>query len=504
MINFVQIYNNIESLMKCLFSASAIIAVPGIIAALLIPIAIFVIDNNKNDDIDKDIITNKIFFAKWYVPYFIIGSLSLLVVDGARLLSLIYIVVLALFTMYILSRVYKWVSVKETEDKNDEFNFKQRMRYEFYTSQKNDSDRVKVWKIVLENLNSKNQSNLITALVDTLEQMDVGAAYKANQDRVIHILLANFDKLRFVDLDEFKKLVKFAFQFYVLENQREKGKKDGRPAFAREQLLDKMLEYSVSKRNNNYSMHEYAFFEELDNILREDEIDFTYFLTNMLNTLGETCVKYEKSVNSVFEYNKFFKRIEIVQDSNLSDRDRKIINAYLNVTGDDVLQNDIKGRDARVVDGITEKIFQGVDLITWFTFYTFEYCRIQFIDGKDELYSKIVTWCENHREVGVFGRMDSSVMSVDREEIKDDQEAHEYIMKQFAEQARRERFNAMKMVNAVFESYGSVEYFNNILATIKKIKQDKYFGNSSEDKIKKHRLSKLEKTFEEYRELMLS
>lgn len=468
--------------------------VPAIIAALLLPIAVFLVENsngkNKNE-IDLNIIIDKVLVAKKFLLFFFIGLITLSCVDIIKWPAVVYDISLAIFTLYILNNTRKWLSVSEVSGEND-YNYKQQLRYQYYTSQKNVDEIYHTWKMIFENIDVINQSHIVDAFIEVTQNLDLNEKmYETEQDRMINLLMSNIGKMSFSDPVEYEKLIVFLASYYYDEYVMKRNE-NRHPAEAKRKLLNLLVTNAVVSRSNNYHFYERIIFKELENLDLE-RLDVRFFLYNIFSAIKDAYGKSDDHLYGVWE-NDFLKNLQIKIDKN-DTNDSSITNAYFNELSRDIRGNDIDVKIAAFIDNLTEAIFEKIDPIMWFDFYTFREYSFGLIDGKSETYSRIVNWCGLQRNFGLIGRMDSSVLALDLNDFDSEEEKTRFIEKEFRKQYDDERRATFIMLTKIFDFVNNLDFINEVLNEIKKIKKEKIWKDDEDEKIKNYRLLKLESDF---------
>ena len=396
-------------------SEAGLIASMATIVAILIPVAIILIDP-KNDKfpLDRNIIFRKIFLYKSFIALIIPITISYLF-PQIRLLSAIATIYLSALAMIVLVKMFKWLSSKETS--SDTESFKQKIRIEYLNELDNEKEIIDAWSTILNsNYDRINQIGLLDAYLNDGEKIKNGDN-NWNAEIYWNLLDKNFEKIKDSNIDTYKRLVKKTISYYtdcdVWKKNKDKDDLKERPPEALRQISIKLLRKAAT--SENYSIESFVYFNTINEYLKDkNEREVAAFFDSYSYDLFDCFLK-----NDVNYYDKwsgeFFKRL-IITSNNYSQLIPSIVfDAYLRtilleqVRKIDNPPNDLADRMSK----ITERLFTEIDPIIWFRVWTFLLWPYEKKKNADsDAKSRILNWCNRPRNYGVFGRVDSAVFSV--------------------------------------------------------------------------------------------
>lgn len=116
----------------------ALIAIPALFVALLVPIAFFLMERQDLYGFDKNVILDKIILVKVSIPLVFLASITLLL--NVSLLLMALTLCLGVAVVFVLVRVYKWMaSIEVLKHKTT---YKQDMRLRYIRGIKNETEKV--------------------------------------------------------------------------------------------------------------------------------------------------------------------------------------------------------------------------------------------------------------------------------------------------------------------------------------------------------------------------
>lgn len=398
-------------------SEAGIIALLSIIVAILIPVAILLIDPKQDKfPLDRSIVFRKIFLYKNFTALIIPVAISY-IFPQIRLLSLGATIYLAILGMIVLSKIFKWLSSKD--DKFGGETFRQRERIEYLKNLKGELEIIDAWSVILNsNYESFNQHGLLNVFVDTSKRIKNNQSgwYK---EQFWGLLRNNFDKIRDEDIDTYRKLVKATLSYYLdrdewLKDDKEKRELNKRPPEALRQISQKLMCRAITGSTN--SIEAYIYFNEVEEYLKTKNAESTdIFINAYADDVIDCFAKNDTNMQEKWS-GEFFERLKIT-NANITERGA-ILEAYYRsilvryVGGVDNPTNEVGTR----ISSITERIFPEIDPIIWFRVITFIMWPHEYDEDKNkDAENKVEGWCKRHRNYGVFGRLDCAVFAINEE-----------------------------------------------------------------------------------------
>lgn len=396
-------------------SEAGIIALLATIVAILIPVAILLIDPKQDKfPLDRSIVFRKIFLYKNFTALIIPVAISY-IFPQIRLLSLIATIYLAILGTIVLSKIFKWLSSKD--DKFGGETFKQRERIEYLRSLENESEILDAWSIILNsNYESINQHGLLDVFIDNSKQIK-NSQNNWDKEQFWGLLRNNFEKVKDDNIQTYRRLARTTLSYYSnrdewLKESKEKREINKRPPEALRQISQKLMSRAATCSTN--SIEAYVYFDEVEKYLKtKDSTQIDIFMSAYMDDFINCFIENDVDMREKWS-GDFFKRITITE-SNINKRNAVLESYYRSILVRyvgriDNPSNEIGDR----LSNITEKIFTEIDLIIWFRVITFIMWPHEYDENKvKDAENKIRNWCKRSRNYGVFGRLDCSIFSID-------------------------------------------------------------------------------------------
>ena len=473
-------------------SEAGIIALLATIVAILIPVAILLIDPKQDKfPLDRSIVFRKIFLYKNFTALIIPVAISY-IFPQIRLLSLVATIYLAILGMVVLSKIFRWLSSKD--DKFGGETFKQKERIEYLKELKNETEIIDVWSVILNsNYETFNQHGLLDVFIDTSKHIK-NDQNGWNKEQFWGLLRNNFNKVKDENIDTYRKLVRTTLAYYLgrdewLKSNKENREINKRPPEALRQISQKLLLRAVTSPTN--SIESYIYFDEVEKFLKtKNENQTNVFLNAYVDDVIDCFIKNDTDIREKWS-GDFFKRIAIT-NTNLK-MHRAVLESYYRsilvryVGRIDNPSNEIATR----LSNVTEKIFIEIDPIIWFRVITFIMWPHEYDENSNKnAENKIRNWCKRSRNYGVFGRLDCSIFSVDGS----NKESREALVRKHIEAEAKSQANATyELLTKIFNTEDlDFSLYKKAIQTIEKQK--------TEDTTFIERLDTIKKTLSQLRE----
>lgn len=430
-------------------SEAGIIALLSTIVAILIPVAILLIDPKQDKfPLDRSIVFRKIFLYKNFTALIIPVAISY-IFPQIRLLSLGATIYLAILGMIVLSKIFKWLSSKD--DKFGSETFKQKERIEYLRDLNNESEILDVWSIILNsNYEVINQHGLLDVFLDSSEQIK-NSHNNWNKEQFWGLLRNNFDKIKDDDIRTYKKLVRAAISYYSdrekwTRDDKERNEINKRPPEALRQISQKLMTRAITSPAN--SIEAYLYFGEVESYLKtKSQKQIDAFMRAYLDDLIDCFIKNDTIIQEKWS-GDFFKRT-IITESNIDKRNAVLESYYRSILVKYVgrIDNPPNAIGDRL-SNITERIFVEIDPIVWFRVITFIMWPHEYNeDNTKNAENRIKSWCNRARNYGIFGRLDCSIFSIsdDKIESREDQ-----VQKHIEKEAINQSDSTYKLLVKIF------------------------------------------------------
>ena len=461
-------------------SETGIIALLATTVAILIPVAILLIDPKQDKfPLDRSIVFRKIFLYKNFTALIIPVAISY-IFPQMRLMSLGATIYLAILGIVVLSKIFKWLSSKDDEFGGE--TFRQRERIEYLKELEGEPEIIDAWSVILNsNYASFNQHGLLNVFVDASKRI------KNNQsgwckEQFWGLLRNNFDKIRDEDIDTYRKLVRTTLSYYLdrdewLKADKEKRELNKRPPEALRQISRKLMIRAITGSTN--SIEAYVYFDEVEKYLKSKNTEsIDTFLSAYVDDVIDCFIKNDTDIQEKWS-GDFFERIKIT-NANITEHGailkayyRSILLRYVGGRADNPA-NEVGAR----ISNITERMFPEIDPIIWFRVITFIMWSHEYDEDKNkDAENKVKGWCERHRNYGVFGRLDCAIFSINEEK----EELREIQIRKHIETEARNQANATYELLAKIFNLKDLD-FSLYQKAIRRLEKDK---NNNIDYLKK-------------------
>ena len=466
-------------------SEAGIIALLATIVALLIPVAILLIDPKQDKfPLDRSIVFRKIFLYKNFTALIIPIAISY-VFPQIRLLSLVATIYLAILGIIVLSKIFKWLSSQD--DKFGTETYKQKERIEYLRGLNGESEIINAWSVILNSdYETINQRGLLDVFIDNSKQIK-NSQNDWNKEQFWGLLRNNFDKIRDDDIRVYKKLVRATVSYYFdrdewLNENKEKREINKRPPEALRQISQKLMARAVTSPVN--SIEAYVYFDEIESCLKtRNQEQVGTFMNAYMDDVINCFIKNDTDLREKWT-GDFFKRT-VITEANIDERGIVLESYYRSILVRYIAEidnptNEIGNR----LSNITEKIFIEIDPIIWFRVITFimwphEYDEDDIVNAEN----KIKGWCNRARNYGVFGRLDYAIFSVDEDK---NEPREEQAKKHIIAEARSQSDATYKLLVKIF-GFKNLDFslYKRAIAKLEKQKNDNEIFKVRLDTIKK-------------------
>lgn len=466
-------------------SEAGIIALLATIVAVLIPVAILLIDPKQDKfPLDRSIIFRKIFLYKNFTALIIPVAITY-VFPQIRLLSLIATIYLGIIGVMVLSKIFKWLSSKDDEFGGE--TFKQKERIEYLRGLENESEILDAWSVILNsNYETINQHGLLDVFIDNSERIKNNGD-NWNKEQFWGLLRNNFEKVRDDNIQTYRRLIRTTLSYYFnrdewLKENKEKREINKRPPEALRQISQKLMNHAATCSTN--SIEAYVYFDEVEEYLKtKDTTQIDVFMSAYMDDFFNCFIENDVDMREKWA-GDFFKRITIIE-SNINKRGAVLESYYRSILVRyvgriDNPPNEIGNR----LSNITERIFTEIDPIIWFRVITFimwpyEYNEDEVKDAEN----KIRNWCNRSRNYGIFGRLDCSIFSID----DNGPEPREKQVKKHIEIEAKNQSDATYRILVRIFNFKNIDFslYKRVIAKLEKQKDNDGIFNEKLDTIKK-------------------
>ncbi len=465
----------LENFLQNNVSEAALIAVPAISVAILLPLAVFLADeNNINFPFDKNVVFDQVLRYKTLMVFILVDSFFLIL--NVRILIMLCSIGILVETGISAYRTYRWFC--SNDDLGARATYKQEMRIYFLDSLKNVNKILETWNLVLfdDKFSSKNQYCLMDIYIRTYDKIP-NTDYGLLRDTYLRFLLQNFEKINFSNDRVFEKLLKFSTGYYFALCPKD-GRRHNEPLpFGLKEIFIKLMYVAISQ-NIYRDIIGYRFFEFIKEFSNNDSIDVEkfneFFLSDFLNELEKS--KVDPRLVWQYDYfNAFVVTRAKMENKETQESAISVFGAYYRFLCDKIIwSDDLEPSTVHVLEAATEHILKEIDIQFWFDMITF--CNRSFgaYPDKDNYYSMVRSWCEHGRNYGLMGRTESFSIGAWKKSLDDDEVMQE-INRKSAEINEKRYAETAYMVGFIKRWLWNPNECKKFLKEIKNIKNENIF-----------------------------
>lgn len=417
-----QFVTNLESWMDVHIAHDALIAIPALFVALLIPITFFLMERRDLYGFDKNVILDKIIISRISIPLVIFASIAL--VFDSSILAALLCTLLLIAVAIVLTRVYKWMTAVEVL--KHKTTYKQDMRLKFIRSIKNETEKVDTWAIILndENLMEKNQRGIVNEFIVAVKSLKDGNN-RYPRSNLLALMSRSVAKIDFSDVNSYEDLVTFSITYFAdMRNARNTNKatkkKDNRvsyPSHYQMELALNLLKLALDKNIND--IFDYLYFNSVKKYVARSDVDEASFAREFLPSyINIVRGNEDYDAKTLWqELSDWVVTKELLSDKSSWDKTIALLNAYMSSIGNHTrLDTDLTRHEAQVADDITEYILPNINVSFWFDIVTLYNSGWGLEDGEDSLHGQIRGHVSRRRDFGLFNALGGAGYWIDDEE----------------------------------------------------------------------------------------
>ena len=420
---------SVEKWLDANVSHEALIAIPALFVALLVPIAFFLMERQDLYGFDKNVILDKIIIARLSIPLVFLVSVTLLF--GITTLSVLFSTLLLAVVAVVLFRVYKWmVSIEVLKHKTT---YKQDMRLRFIRGIKNVTEKVDTWAIILndEKLMEKNQRGLTAEFIVAVTSMKDGKnSYP--RTNLLGLMSRNINKIDFTDIQSYESLVEYSIEYFPerrrVRTQRKQATDangiDSYPPYTQRELALNLLKIALDKKISDIFDHIY--FTSIKKYTTKDGVDEAGFIRDFLPAYINT-VKENEDYNARElwqELSDWIVTKDLLLKPDTWNKSSNLLNAYMDAIGHSArLGARLSDHEARVIDDVTECLLPNINSILWFDIITFYTSSYGLDEGEDSIHGMIRSHASTGRNFGLASGVTTSYWVDDEDARMEDYRA---------------------------------------------------------------------------------
>lgn len=470
-------------------SHDALIAIPALFVALLVPIAFFLMERQDLYGFDKNVILDKIILARISIPLVFLVSITLLF--NITTLSVLLAALLLYVVIVVLIRVYKWmVSIEVLKYKTT---YKQDMRLRFIRGIKNTTEKVDTWTIILndEKLMEKNQRGLVAEFIVAVKSLKDGKnSYP--RTNLLGLMSHNVNKIDFTDIESYESLVEYSIEYFPetrrVRTQRKQATNtdelDSYPPYTQRELALNLLKIALDKKISDIFDHIY--FTAIKKYTEKDDVDEAGFIRDFLPAYIRI-VRENEGYNARElwqELSDWIVAKELLAKKGTWDKASNLLNAYMDAIGHDArLGTKLSNHEARVIDDVTECLLPNINPILWFDIITFYTSSYGLDEGEDSTHGMIRSHVSSGRNFGLASGVTTSYW-IDDEDVR---------MENYRTEFQKQDEETIYILGLLFRWLYNPKETHKVLDQIKIIEGENLFEANS---IEARRLESLKLRFE--------
>lgn len=485
---------HIEAWLDKNVSLDALIAVPALFVALLVPIAFFLMERQDQFAFDRNVILSKVILVRFSIPLILLVSIALLF--NISTLSVVLSVLLLIVVILVLIRVYKWmVSIEVLKYKTT---YKQKMRLKFIRAIKNETEKVDIWAIILndEELLEKNQRGLIAEFLATAKSLQDGKT-QYPKSNLLGLMSSNVNKIDFSDINSYEDLITYAIEYFQqardarAKNRQatEKDKRVAYPSHYQKELALNLLKIALGKKLND--VFAYLYFSAVKKYVENKSVsepDFIRgFLPAYINLVKE---------NKEFEAKELWQELsewtvskDLLSKEETWPKSIALVNAYMESIGREArVDTELSRHEVGVIDDVTGCIFPDVNVSFWFDIMTFYNSGWGLDEGENSTHGQIRSHVSRRRDFGLFNALGGV-----RDWIDDEKER----MKAYAEEANKQDEETIFILGLIYPWLRNPNEIQKVTEQITIIEAEKLFDPDSHES---RRLESLKIRFEKIKD----
>jgi hypothetical protein len=415
---------NIETWLDKNISLDGLIAVPALFVALLVPIAFFLMERQDQFAFDRNVILSKIILVRVSIPLILLVSVSLLF--NISTLSVVLSFLLMVVVILVLIRVYKWmVSIEVLKYKTT---YKQKMRLKFIRTIKNDTEKVDIWAIILndEELKEKNQRGLVSEFLTTVKSLEDGKN-RYPKSNLLSLMSSNVKKIDFSDINSYEDLVTYAIEYFQQTRDArtknkivdDKKKRVAYPSHYQRELALNLLKIALGKKIND--VFAYLYFSAIKKHLEKKDVSESDFIRDFLPSYINL-IKENEGYNAKelwHELSEWIVTKELLSNEGSGPKSIALINAYMESIGRDArVDTELSRHEISVIDDVTGYMFPNVNVSFWFDIMTFYNSGWGLDEGEDSTHGQVRSHVSRRRDFGLFNALGGLRDWIDDEKVR--------------------------------------------------------------------------------------
>lgn len=465
------IYFNVKEI-----DSGALIAIPAISVALLLPIILLIADKEQVYAFDKNIVFERILNYKIFITFILIISWLLCFQSNPIIKILVvclefYLIVLDVHIAYY---AYKWFcSYGKIQGKITD---QQAMRLKYLGDLDSPEVIYETWQDVFSgNIKDKNQVGIVDAYIAAYEKLNDREYEDDDYSRntgFSNLLINNLRDIRFDNYAQYRRLVDFSLNYVdVLAKQKERKDQDYFIASDQERLFFELCKLSLEDPD---SYRKFAFFTEVYKYSKRMDNEtiyyFTYkFIPDFLQIIEKG--KYGSiDLKTIYPVSKRqIRSSDFISNEGIS-RKRGIVDGYMIYMREKIISPKIDHKTNKIIDELTQILFPDVDLVLWIDMISFVcFGELHLLQCDAELNSVIMKWCKHKKErrYGLFSR--NCVVSISYRQDLTEEENAEYINDIYQQSRDRMTEETIRLLRYIFPEYLNKHIISQVKKAAKEI-----------------------------------
>ncbi len=385
-------------------SLEALIAMAALFVAVLIPLAIFLIDNKSNTGFvwDKAVVLTKILNAPLLMISLLSLTLPLLFWDASIAWKPFLVVVFAagvILLMRAMVRAYKWLKVAETGF-DDTYRNKKRLEY---LKTLPDSDKKAIWSLTWGDTDGRaliDDRTLVKEFIKHLESISDKAGAGTT---MLREFMNYMDKLQLSDPIVYEEIFNFSMKWasHLAHDDLDESENPLQFRSTVRRLFFDLMERSLADM-----FMRYLFFDGIKKYLEKNKkVDEAQLVKRIAPNYFPALEKIESNYSSWEEFPEHWKISIKTLTGERAGCALEWLNGYMRwITTRNLLSGKEETKYDRFADDVTQHLFTKVEPIMWSDLLILHWSPYGVKEGEDSITAQVRNFIELNKTFGLIGR----------------------------------------------------------------------------------------------------
>lgn len=472
-ITYPTVWSSLDSFLNRTVSLEALIGMAALLVAVLIPLAIFMIDSRTDNAFswDKAVILSKILNAPRLLASLFLLSAPLLFWKSAAEVKPIILVLYTIGVFFLVQsmvKAYKWLKVSE---KGYFHTYRTRMRIEYLRTLK-EGDMRAIWSLTWSDTKGRalvDDRQLVNEFVTQLENMKDKAGAGSI---MLREFMAYIDQLDISDPEVYEKVLRLSMKWanhLIHDNTKDD---ENNPMQFRHTA--RRLFYNLETRSLNDSFISFLFYKTVKEYITETKANVGEAVRHIATDFFPAAEKANDTRSVWDEFPEDWKVTLANLTGDQNGASAAMLNGYMHwITTRNLLTSSKDYKYDDFADEVTRNLFPSVELIMWSDLLILHWSPYGSKEGEEPIHAQVRNFIELDKTFGHIGRVT---------EFTSAENSNEVFRKQYGDQQ-----NEILELNKTFNIY---PYFRNPTELRKYIKAAKSlkFDDGSTQESKRLRL----------------